>query len=186
MRRLGRVRRRLGFDRNALRRTVDHRQRTVGVAAAALFAVIAPPVSATLAVDAYQSGVRAEHRNLHRVTAQITHTDSQGGAGLRHTYAELAWTSEDGRTRTTVVPADKSVRVGMGHQIWVDASGNPVRRPQTRTGTLITTYVAAGMALAVTGLPLLAVYLLVRRGCDHRRAALWDESWTALHHHEIT
>lgn len=186
MRRLGRVRRRLGFDRNALRRPVDRRQQAVGVGAAVLFAVIAPPVSAVLAVDAYRSGVQAEHRNLHRVTAHITHTDSEGGAGLRHTYAEVTWTSADGRTRTTVVPADKSVRPGMGHEIWVDASGNLVRRPQTRTGTLITTAVAGGMAVAVVGLPLLAVYLLVRRGCDHRREALWDEGWTALAHHETT
>ncbi|WP_433461681.1 Rv1733c family protein [Spirillospora sp. CA-128828] len=183
MRRLGRVRRRFGFDRNDLRRTVDRRQWAVGVGAAALFTVLAPPSSAILGADAYYSGVKAEHRYVHRITAQITRIDSQGGAGLHHTYAELVWTSLDGRPRTTVVPADKSVRPGMGHQIWVDAAGNPVRRPQTRTDTLATTSVAAAMALTVVGLPLLSVYLLVRRRCDRRRDCLWDESWTALAHH---
>jgi hypothetical protein len=180
MRRLGRVRRRFGFDRNELRRPVDRRQRAAGAGAAALFAVLAPPVSGAMAADAYHSGVQAEHRHLHRVTAQIVHTAPQGGAGVRHTYAELAWISADGVPRTTVVPADKSVRPGMGHRIWVDASGNPIHRPQTHATTVTTTAVAAAMALVAVGLPLLSLYLLVRRGCDRRRSHLWDESWTAL------
>ncbi|MEU8123919.1 hypothetical protein AB0C21_34865 [Spirillospora sp. NPDC049024] len=183
MTRLGRVRRRFGFDRNDLRRGVDRRQRAAGVAAVLLFTVLAPPASVLLAADAYRSGVRAEHRNVHRITAQITHTESEGGAGVRHTYAELAWTSVDGRTRTTVVPADKSVRPGMGQRIWVDAAGNPVRQPQTRAATVATTAVAAAAAAAATGVPLLAGYLLVRRRCDRRRDALWDESWTSLAQH---
>ncbi|GAA2306331.1 hypothetical protein GCM10010402_77320 [Actinomadura luteofluorescens] len=183
MRRLGRVRRRFGFDRNDLRRAVDRRQWAVGVAAAVLFTVLAPPASVLLAVDAYRSGVRAEHRNVHRVTAQVVHTDSQGGPGVRHTYAELAWTSPDGRTRTTVVPADKSVRPGMEQRVWVDAAGDPVQHPQTRTATLATTTVAAATAALAVGVPLLAAYLLARRRCDRRRDALWDESWTSLAQH---
>ncbi|SFQ42933.1 hypothetical protein SAMN04489713_13210 [Actinomadura madurae] len=186
MRRLGRVRRRFGFDRNELRRTVDRRQRAAGAATAALFVVLAPPVSASLAADAYQSGVRAEHYHLRRVTAQIIHTAPGGGAGVRHTYAELAWTSPEGVPRTTVVPADKSVRPGMGHRIWVDAEGNPIRRPQTHATTVTTTAVAAAMALVAIGLPLLSLYLLVRRGCDRRRYLLWDESWSALARRKAT
>jgi hypothetical protein len=180
MSRFDRLRRRFGFDRNELRRPVDRRQRTVGAAAAALFAVLAPPVSASLAADAYQSGVRTEHRHLRSVTAQIVHTAPEGGAGVRHTYAELAWTSPDGVPRTTVVPADKSVRPGMGHRIWVDADGDPIRRPQSHATTLLTTAAAAAMAAVAVGLPLLSLYLLVRRGCDRRRSLLWDESWRAL------
>ncbi|WP_141585878.1 hypothetical protein [Actinomadura sp. WMMA1423] len=183
MKRLGRVRRRFGFDHNELRRGVDRRQRAVGVVAALLFTVLAPPACVLLAADAYRSGVRAEHQNVHRITAQIIHTDSQGGPGVHHTYAELAWTSVDGRTRTTVVPADKSVRSGMGQRIWVDAAGNPVQRPQTHAATVATTAVAAAAAAATAGVPLLAVYLLVRRRCDRRRQDLWDEGWTRLAQH---
>jgi hypothetical protein len=183
MRGLGRIRRRFGFDGNDLRREVDRRQRAAGVGAAVLFAGIAPPMSAAFAADAYGSGVRAEHRDVHRVTAQVTHTDSEGGAGVRHTYAELAWTSLDGRTRTTTVPADKSVRPGMPQRIWVDDAGNPVRRPQTRTDTVATACAAAVLSALGVGAPLLAGYLLVRHRCDRRRATLWDESWATLVHH---
>ncbi|NDU74518.1 hypothetical protein GWI34_18045 [Actinomadura sp. DSM 109109] len=183
MGRLGRIRRRFGFDSNDLRRCVDRRQRAVGVAAAAMFTALAPPASAFLAADAYHSGVRAEHRNVHRVTAQVVHTAAQGGAGVRHTYARLAWTSLSGRTRTTVVPADKSVRPGMERRIWVDAEGDPVPHPQTRATTLATTAVAAATATTAAGVPLLALYLLVRHRCDRRRDALWDESWNRLAQH---
>ncbi|MFB4309333.1 hypothetical protein [Actinomadura sp. GTD37] len=182
MRRLERVRRRFGFDRNELRRPVDRRQWTVGVGAAVLFAGLAPPASAVLAVQAYRTGVAAERQQAanHRVDARVTGTAAQDGAGVRHTYAELAWTYPDGRPHTAVVPADRSVKPGMSHRIWVDASGSLVRAPRTHADTVATTAASATLAVTVVGLPLLAGYLLARRRCDRRREALWDENWAAL------
>ncbi|MFA1541982.1 Rv1733c family protein [Actinomadura monticuli] len=181
MERLGRVRR-FGFDRNDLRRPVDRRQRAVGAGAAVLFAGLAPPVSAVIAAHAYQAGVAAERQQSanHRVDARVTRTQPQDGAGVRHAYAELVWTSPDGRPHTAVVAADKSVRPGMSHRIWVDASGALARAPSTHAETIATSAVSGGMAAGAVGLPLLAVYLFTRRRCDRRRDALWDESWSSL------
>ena len=182
MHRLGRVRRRFGFDRNALRRPVDRRQRAVGAAAFALFAGLAPPASAALAAHAYGTGVAAERQQAanHRIDARVTGTRPEDGVGVRHAYAELAWTSPDGRPHSAVVPADKSVRPGMRHRIWVDATGALARAPSTHTDTVAITAVSALTGAAVVGVPLLTAYLVTRHRCDRRRDALWDESWSAL------
>jgi hypothetical protein len=184
MERLGRVRRRFGFDRNDLRRGVDRRQWAVGVGAVALFAGLAPPAATALAAQTYRHGLQAERQQAanHRIDARVTETRSQDGAGLRHTYAELSWTSPDGRAHTAVIPADKSVKPGMSHPIWVDGAGDLARAPTTRTDTIATTAVTGAMAVAAVGLPLLFVYLVTRRHYDRRRQALWDESWTTLTH----
>lgn len=184
MQRLGRVRRRFGFDRNDLRRTVDRRQWAVGAGAFALFAGLAPPASAALAAQVYRTGVAAERQQAanHRIDARVTGTRPQDGAGVRHAYAELAWTAPDGRPHSAIVPADKSVKPGMTHQIWVDGTGDLARAPRTHTATVATTAVSGTMATALIGLPLLAGYLVTRRRCDRRRDALWDESWSALTH----
>ncbi|CNF99191.1 Uncharacterised protein [Mycobacterium tuberculosis] len=182
MGRLGRVRRRFGFDRNDLRRPVDRRQWAVGVGALVLFAGLAPPVSAALAAHAYRHGVEAERAQAanHRIAARVTDLNRQDGPGLRHAYAELSWTSPNGSPRTAVVPADRSVKPGMLREIWVDGSGGLARSPTTRTDTIATTAVTAAVTTAGIGLPLLALYLYSRRRGDRRRAALWDESWAAL------
>ncbi|MWA03423.1 hypothetical protein F8568_024195 [Actinomadura sp. LD22] len=57
---LQRLRRRLGFDRNDLRRAADRRQWAAGPAAAVSFATIAPPPCAGIVSATYQSGVRTE------------------------------------------------------------------------------------------------------------------------------
>jgi hypothetical protein len=184
---LGRVRRRFGFDRNDLRRAVDRRQWAVGVGAVVLFAGLAPPASAALAAQAYRHGVEAELAQAanHRIDARVTGLNRQDGPGLRHAYAELSWTSPDGRPRTAVVPADPSVKPGMRREIWVDGSGALARAPRTRTDTIATTAATGVVTAAAIGLPLLALYLLTRRRADRRREAMWDESWSALAHREI-
>ncbi|MFA1545889.1 Rv1733c family protein [Actinomadura chokoriensis] len=186
MERLGHVRRRFGFDRNDLRRTVDRRQWAVGAGAAVLFAGLAPPASVAVAVQSYRTGVEAEQRQAayHRVEARVTRVKPREGAGVRRPSAELAWTSPDDRPHTAVIPADTSVKPGTSHRIWVDGSGALVRAPRTRADTVATTTVSGTMAVAVVGLPLLAVYFSARRRYDRRREAMWDESWAALAHRE--
>lgn len=182
MGRLGRARRRFGFDRNDLRRAVDRRQWAVGVGALVLFAGLAPPASAALASHAYRHGVESERAQAanHRIAARVTELDRRDGPGPRHTYAELTWTSPDGSPRTAVVPADTSVKPGMLREIWVDGSGALARSPTTRTATVATTAVTAAVTTAGIGLPLLTLYLFTRRRSDRRREAMWDESWAAL------
>lgn len=182
MGRLGRVRRRFGFDRNDLRRAVDRRQWAVGVGAVVVFAGLAPPASAALAAQAYRHGVEAELAQAanHRIDARVTGLNRQDGPGLRHAYAELSWTSPDGRPRKAIVPADRSVKPGMRREIWVDGSGALARAPRNRTDTIATTAMTAAMTVAAIGLPLLALYLFTRRRGDRRRAAMWDESWSVL------
>ncbi|NKZ05226.1 hypothetical protein HGB48_15940 [Actinomadura latina] len=184
MERLGRVRRRFGFDRNDLRRGVDRRQWAVGVGAAALFAGLAPTAATALAAQAYRNGVAAERQQAanHRIDVRVTESRTQDAVGMRHSYAVLSWTSPDGRTHTAVVPADKSVKPGMSQRIWVDGSGDLARAPRTRTDTVSTTAVTGTVAVAAVGLPLLAGYLFARRRYDRRRESLWDEGLSALTH----
>ncbi|MBO2464744.1 Rv1733c family protein [Actinomadura violacea] len=178
-----RVRRRLGFEPNALRREVDRRQRAVGVGAAAVFAVLAPPACAGVVCAAYAAGVRAEHAESaghHRLTAHVSGIEKQDDGEQRYTYARLSWTAPDGATRSAVIAAGRTTRLGATVPIWVDERGAMSRRPQGRTDTVAGAVFAGAGAAGAAALPPLAVYLLVRRRCDRDRAALWDAAWARL------
>ncbi|KAB2358706.1 Rv1733c family protein [Actinomadura montaniterrae] len=178
-----RLRRRLGFERNALRRGVDRRQRAVGIGAAAVFAVVAPPACAGVASMAYAAGVRAERAESaghHRITARVAGIEKQDGDEQRYTYARLAWTAPDGRERSAVIAAGRTTRLGAPLRIWVDERGEMSRRPQDRTGTVAGAVFAGAGAAGAAALPPLAVYLLVRRRCDRDREEMWDAAWARL------
>lgn len=181
--RLQRLRRRFGFDGNDLRRTVDRRQWAVGLTAAVSFAAIAPPLCASMASLAYRSGTRAEAAQTathHLVSARVARTATETTGQVRYSYALLTWTGPDGQAHWTTVPAKRSMSPGTPQRIWVDASGEPARRPQGHADTVTTTAFAGATAAGAAGAPPLAVYLLVRRRCERRRARMWDAAWARL------
>ncbi|MBO2445078.1 hypothetical protein J4557_47000 [Actinomadura nitritigenes] len=180
---LQRLRRRFGFDGNDLRRPTDRRQRAVGLAAAVSFAGLAPPLCAGVVSPAYRSGLRAEAAQTatHRlVDARVARTETGTTGQVRYSFAVLAWTSADGERHWTTVPASRATRPGAVRRIWVDASGEPARRPQSRSDTVTTAAFAGVAATVAAGALPFSAYLLVRRRCDRRRAQMWDLEWARL------
>ncbi|MBA9006806.1 Rv1733c family protein [Thermomonospora cellulosilytica] len=187
--RLGRLRRRFGFDRNGMRRRVDRAQWAVGVVLTAVFLLTAPLLAVWAGSWAYDSGMRAErhqHATRWEVTATVTGPGGVTGDRYLHKTVQATWRAPDGSVRAGRIPAWKNAEAGAHRRIWVDRSGDPVARPRPHSRTLVdTAYAAGGGALGV-GLPLLGVYWLVRRHCDRIRYALWDAEWARIDPHRIS
>ncbi|MGI5330569.1 Rv1733c family protein [Actinomadura nitritigenes] len=180
---LQRLRRRFGFDGNDLRRATDRRQRAVGLAAAVSFAGIAPPLCAGVVSLTYRSGLGAEAAQAatHRlVDARVTRIETQTTGQMRYSFAVLAWTTPDGQTHWATVPAKKAAGPGAIRRVWVDASGEMTRRPQSRSDTVMTAAFAGAATTVAAGAVPFSAYMLVRRRCDRRRARMWDVAWARL------
>ncbi|MBT2210218.1 MULTISPECIES: hypothetical protein [Actinomadura] len=172
-----RLRRRFGFDHNALRRDVDRRQWMLGIALLMLFLSLAPPLCAWAGRSVYASGVRAERQERatrHEVSATVLRVEDMR-SGRKVT---VTWREPDGTARTGSFTAFHGGTAGQRREVWVGPSSqvtDEAPRHHTRTvGDTLT--VALGSAMAL-GMPLLGLYLIIRYRCDQRRYRLWDAEW---------
>jgi hypothetical protein len=192
------LRRRLGLERNPLRRPVDRAQRWIALGLLMLLVMIAMPAAAWAAGLAYQSGVgaeRAERAERTQVVATVVATGGVGSSGDHYVHETLRATwprpgassgqnAESGqdaaRTRTGTLPSWKDAEVGQRRRIWVDRQGDPVAGPRPHSRTVTDAVYAAFAATLASGAPLLLIYLLVRHRCDRYRDGLWDEAWARM------
>jgi hypothetical protein len=189
--RLGRLRRRLGFDRNELRRRVDRVQWSLGLGLLAVFVLLAPLAAGWAGLWAHHTGARIEQQERaarHQVVATVVAPPGVGGNKDRylHQTVQATWQAPNGTPRTGQIPAWKNVRPGATHRMWVDGTGKPVPRPRPHSRTLVDTGYAATGAMLAVGLPLLLAYALIRRRCDQLRGMLWDEEWARIDPHRIS
>ena len=172
-----RLRRRCGLDGNDLRRRVDRAQWRVGLLLLLLFLVAAPIACAHVVSSVDAAGVRAERYEAatrHRVDATVVGvTPLESGREVN-----VVWTGADGTPHTGRYTSWRATVVGEHRVLWTGPRhtlGEMGPRKHART---IGDDVSAGAAvLAVTGLPMLTVYLAFRWGCDRRRYRQWDEEW---------
>ncbi|HEX2312327.1 MAG TPA: hypothetical protein VHJ17_01230 [Thermomonospora sp.] len=187
--RLGRLRRRLGFDRNTMRRPVDRVQWAVGLALTTVFLLVAPILVTWAWLWSYDSGARAERyerQTRQQVVATVVGPAGTGGERYLHHTVRATWRAPDGTARSGRIPAWKEARAGARQRIWVERDGTVTVRPRPHSRTLVDAgYAATGAALAA-GLPLLGAYYLVRRRCDRVRDALWDAEWARIDPHRIS
>lgn len=175
--RADRLRRRCGFDGNGLRRRVDRIQWRAGLLLLLLFLVVAPTACAHVVWSVHSAGVRAERYEAatrHRVDATVVGvTPLESGREIN-----VIWTGADGAPHTGRYTSWRATAIGEHRVLWTGphhSLGEMGPRKHART---VGDEVSAGVAvLAVTGLPPLTVYLMVRLGCDRRRYRQWDEEW---------
>ncbi|GAA4066756.1 Rv1733c family protein [Actinomadura miaoliensis] len=181
-----RLRRRLGMERNELRRRVDRVQRAIALALLVLLLAAAPPVAAWCGGLAYEAGLRAErheHAQRQEVWATVVATGGIGSAGDRyvHETVQATWPRPaDGRTRTGTLPSWKGAAVGARKQIWVDRDGRLAVRPRPHSRTVTDAVYAGGAAALGVGAPVLLAYVVVRRRCDRHRDRMWDAAWARM------
>jgi hypothetical protein len=178
--------RRLGLERNALRRGTDRFESAVAVASLLVFVVSAPLLVLMLTPVVYDAGIRAEHTGGHQVTARLTTPapkpemapfDDPGPPP--RTQATAAW-SYAGTSHTGQVRVPEGTPAGTRVAVWVDSSGNLTEPPQSHTWTLGLTALAGAGAVAGPAIGLWAVRRLVRRGLIQWQLAAWEAEWAAV------
>ncbi len=180
--------RRLGLDRNPLRRPADRIEAAVRLATVILI-LVAVPVAALVA------GQRADHRFLrdaqeqraadHYVSAVITQaapassTATDPYVTVQTTWAPARWTAPDGSAHSGQVLVDAGTSKGTKTPIWINASG-AITNPPPGHWHVIT---EVGVTVMVTSLGLIIMLLgglgLTRRALDRSRLGAWDAEWRA-------
>ncbi|TDC61734.1 hypothetical protein E1200_28300 [Actinomadura sp. GC306] len=178
------LRRRLGLERNELRRRVDRVQRAIALGLLVLLLGVAPPLAAWAASWSYESGVRAEaaeRADRSRVVATVTSTRG-GASGDRyiHETVQATWPGPGGELRAGTLPGWQDAAVGAQRKIWVDAEGDPAVPPRPHSRTVTDAAYAGVATLLGCCVPVLAAYLLVRRRCDRHRYDMWEAGWARM------
>jgi hypothetical protein len=180
----GRIARRVGVDRNPLRRRSDRLEAwlTLGMV---LMVLVAGPLTAWRAADAvYRDSARAtEWERQRRIQVSATLAEDvplliQGDDEVRSAdaVARARWTAPDGTARSGLVSAPPGQRAGTTVTVWLDVHGGPTRPPVERHPAA--NALAAGI-LAIFGVLVVAVgvLMLVHWRLYRRRMADWQVEW---------
>jgi hypothetical protein len=179
-----RLARRLGVDRNPLRRRTDKIAAWLAALLVVVFIIGAPAASMAAigwvgrSAATWQHAARSWRQVLAVVTRAAPASPSWGLSG--YTWVPARWTAPDGQARAGLIPVSAGVTAGQTVRVWVDAVGTPTGPPLT-TGTVVADQVRAA-AVAVV---MLAVVLLCLMGAgqhvlDRRRLAGWEAAWAAV------
>jgi hypothetical protein len=186
-RRLARLARWLGFDRNPLRRGTDRIE-------AALRLVLMIMVMAAVPAAAAVVGQRADHSALNQAHAQqaadhlvnavlLEQAPATGTpdpyTSVQTTWVLARWQPPGSPSRTGEVLATAGARKGSTVRIWIDASGAVTDPPPGHRDIIGDVSVAVMATCLVSWLLLLASGTLVRRVLDRQRLSAWEAEWRA-------
>ena len=150
-RRLTRLARSLGLDRNPLRRATDRAEAWIRVGLLSVFLIAGPMAALNAGHWAYHPGTTAA-----QVPAAPAHRVRPAALRQAPTITDLP-------------------RVGQGGRVWAGAPGQDTG-PSARTGEVL----AAVMTLAAVALALLAVLRLALEVLSRRRLAAWETAWSRV------
>lgn len=181
-----RLTRRLGRERNPLRRRSDLIEAWIAPVAIAAFLVLGPLVAATtgLWVRADNAATRHAQLSWQQVPAVLLAAApgpmmSDNGANSWVDWTSARWTAE-GQLRIGKVPAAAGTPAGSTVPVWLDRAGN-VRLPaMTPAQTERRVIGAASMALAAVAMLLAGLALVSRRVLDRQRLAAWEAAWLVV------
>ena len=185
-----RLARRLGVDRNPLRRRTDRVEASVTLVVALMLLALGPVVvwrvSAAGYHDAASAAERDRRRQLFEVPAVLLDDSAKYLTGSDGSDAPPAqgpvparWTAPDGSPRTGAVVPLADARAGATVPITVDARGDAVQPPVSAdpVGSAISLGCAAGITLvAVAG----GVLALTRTMLNRRRMRDWQHGWLVV------
>jgi hypothetical protein len=186
-RRLARLARWLGFDRNPLRRGTDRIE-------AALRLVMIIMLVAAVPAAAVDVGQRADHAALNRAHAQQTANhlvnavllEQAPTTGIPDPYTSVQttwvlarWQPPGSPSRTGEVLATAGARKGSTVRTWITPSGEVTGPPLDHRDIVGDALIAAVATCLGSWLVLLASAALARRALDRRRLNAWDAEWRA-------
>jgi hypothetical protein len=178
--------RRLGLDRNPLRRRSD-RVESAGLLVAVVLVAVAAAGGVLVGGHVADAGLRragAQQAARHRTAAILlagtaTATGQAAELGPVPVDARVRW-SVGGRTHTGTIATQQGLVRGDTTTIWVDSRGRPVEPPATRSDAMAD---AAAVGLGVPVGMLVLVWIGWRLGrwrLDRARYAVWDDDWSRV------
>jgi len=181
--------RRLGWDRNPMRRTTDRIQVLLRAVLLALFVLGGPIATAYVGHAVYASGLRTgrvQAAAWHRAPALVLDarpiiTVWRHPAGIgRHATLSVRWTTPQGPSRTGEITGRAGAVPGSFVTVWIDKAGRLTHPPQSRAN--VADHVIAAMALTASALTLLlcAVCRVASLVLDRYRLARWEADWLAV------
>src|SRR5262245_20333742 len=179
-----RLARRLGLDRNTLRRRTDKVAVCVAVALIAVF-LAGAPVLAMVAVGWADRATAAEHqaaRSWRQVPAVLQQAAPVPPAWALsgHSWARARWTAPDGRARAGQIPVSHGSPAGRTVPLWVDTAGSPIVPPPGRQAAPARQAAAAVIVVFILGIALLCLACAGRWVLDRRRLTEWEAGWAAV------
>jgi hypothetical protein len=186
--RAARLSRRLGFDRNPLRRRWDRVETWIMAGLLTLFLAGVPLTWLGVGRWVQQGGMREQRaqQTWHAVPAVVLHgapplsTDMFRIPVATGAKAPAAWTGPGGRRLAGQVPVAFGTRTGARVQVWVDSSGHftgPPLTPSQLAKRVLGAEVLAALTLAAA---LLTLAGLARWQLNRRRLAAWEYQWALV------
>jgi hypothetical protein len=185
--RLARCARRLGLERNVLRRPTDRIEAVVRLITIVLLVAAVPIAVIAVGRQADHLALRqaqAQRAGEHQVTAVLL--QQAQATGIPDPYTSIQMTSVLARwqppgqpPRSGQVPAPAGAPAGSTATIWIGASGEVASPPPDHRDIAGDVTVAAVVAGLVASLLVLGSNALARRALDRRRLKGWDAEWRA-------
>jgi hypothetical protein len=184
---LARCTRRLGFDRNPLRRRTDRVEAAIRLATMILLLVAVPLGAIAVGRQADHLALRQVHAQQaaeHEVTAVLLQRAQAIGVpdpytSIQMTYVLARWQPLSGPPRSGQVLASAGAPAGSTLPVWIDASGMVVGPPPDHRDIAGDVTIAVVVTCMVASLLLLESNALARRVLDRRRLRAWDADWRA-------
>ncbi len=181
-----RLTRRLGSERNPLRRRSDLIEAWITPAALVAFLALSPIFAATADLWVRADNAATAHAQLswQRVSAVLLAAPpgpmmSDNGANSWIDWTPARWTA-DGRLRIGKIPAAAGTPAGSTVPVWLDRAGN-VRQPaMTPAQTERRAIAVAATAIAALAVLLAGLALASRRVLDRQRLAAWETAWLVV------
>jgi hypothetical protein len=183
-RRLARLARRLGFDRNPLRRGTDRAEAALRLVMILLLVLAVP--AAAVAVGRWTDHhalhrAQAERTADHLVTAVLLQDAPEAGtpnpyASMQTSWVLARWQPPGQPPRTGDVLTLAGAHKGSTIRTWICPSGAVANPPGHRV-ILGEAWLAGVTTCLLSWLALLVAWLLARRALDRRRMRAWDAAW---------
>jgi hypothetical protein len=183
-----RIARRIGLDRNPLRRASDRFETWLTVVLAAAVLLAGPLLAWRAAEASYRDAARASERDRQqrfRVQAVLLedsfrHVDvADDGTAPVQGPVPARWTAPEGTAHTGLVVPRAAGRSGSVVMIWTDFHGDVTRPPVLRSPSVSAIAAWLFVALGITAAGL-GVRLVVARHLDRRRMYCWQTEWTLV------
>ncbi|AEV82931.1 hypothetical protein ACWT_1912 [Actinoplanes sp. SE50] len=180
------IARRLGWERNLLRRTSDRVESLVMFVLVLTFLAGAPLLAWWAGAASYRADVRArdwERAHVFQVDAVLVEDSGTYGAiGTRTAAPQAAratWIAPDGTAHSGLVQTPTEVHAGARIAIWVDDTGRlqapPLRHSPTSQGILVALCAILCLAAFLAGL-----HRTTRALLDRHRCASWAREWRVV------
>jgi hypothetical protein len=184
---LTRCARRLGLDRNPLRRRMDRQEAAIRLVVIILVIVAVPLAAVAVGQRAYHSAVRhahAQQTSNHLVNAVLLQSAPATGALDPYSPVEYAsvlarWKPPGLPARSGQVLAPAGARKGSTVPTWVNASGAVTEPPMAHRDIVGDVWTAVILTVLASCMALLAAGVIARIALDRRRLNAWDAEWRA-------